>query len=112
MNIMQDPNDQMLEQMLSEQPEIADDGFSAEIGHILDKRKENRRLILGLTYLFGFLIVLALTPWTNFTPWLDIFSGMLKDVTVLEGMTTAWKPFAIILIPIAFFLAFLQREFE
>ncbi len=112
MNIMQDPNDQLLVQMLSEQPEIDDDGFSAVITHALEQKKKRRRLILGFTYLFGFLFVLAFTPWTNLTPWLDIFSGMMKDVNIRQGLVTSWKPFAVILIPIAFFLAFLQREFE
>lgn len=111
MNIMQDNDDQLLEQMLSDRPEIADDGFSAGVGRVLGKQKRQRRLILGLTYLFGFILVLLLTPWTSFTPWLDIFSDMIKAVNIREGLVADWKPFAIILTPIAFFCAFLQREF-
>lgn len=120
MNIMNDntlpndgwPQDSDIDRLLSEAPDIADDDFSAGVTQLIDQGQKQRRLILGITYLLGFLVIGLITPWAHLQPLLISFSETVNGVGLKEGSITGWQPIALVLMPLAFFWAFLQREFS
>lgn len=116
MNIMQEhndhPNDKWLDELLTQPPKIADEDFTAGITKLIEQQKKQRRLILGITYFLGLILIGVLTPWSDALPWLSAVSETVNAVGIKDGSLIGWQPIALVLMPFAFFWAFLQREFN